>query len=260
MNISFDLIIADETIELIRESGNTIDQEEWFLGDQVTSVYATLQKVKSQIVSQPGQKFTEDQENKILAWGEQSVITWVSDISGRSVTSVTRYYHLAKFYNPDIRDQYWLLPNSHYEWAMSFPDYAEEILEVGVRLAHKNNGRPVPLRVMQALFRSVDNIPEVLKQLNEMEELDDVLALADYDQNGNGTGNGEGETEIPPLVFHFLSNIGNIAKYIRAAVNLWDIDNELKTEIVTLVRRLAERVQVAQFGEPEKEKVDTKTN
>ena len=254
MSIQLDNVISNITIDRIQESGKRIDQEEWFLGDQVISVFETLIKIKNKIIAEPGQKYSEDDENVILTWGESSVIQWVADKSGKSMTTITRYYRVAKFFDPDLRDKFTILPRSHFEWVLGFPEYAEDILEVDVSLCHRNHGEPVSLRVLQALFKSVENIPEVLRQLNEMEELDDIISMANYEGNGNGEGNGENDTsssDVPPLVFHFLQNMGTISKYIRSAVNLWDIDSDLKTDITNLVRQLAEKVRIAQFGEPE---------
>lgn len=228
----FTTILEQSLIDEIIWAASDLDEKAWFLGDSVLLAHYKLQAVKSSIVTSPG-LYPEKVENRILAVGFSDVIVFVADISGMSQITIRRYADLAKFYHPDVRGKYEMLPMSHYEWAKQFPDYAEDILDVDLKLVDTNGGTPVPLRVMQALFRSVDKIPEMLDQINRLDEMENVLALTEYEQPRD-----KGKDNIPPLVYHFLKNYTRIAEYLINAVDRWPISTEKKRAIIETVNRL----------------------
>lgn len=243
MKSPFEYFLPQETIDNLSELGRGIDQRAWKLGDDALAIYATLQKVKAQIIAQPGKHYSIKVENRILIQTFGDVLVFVADASGLSTATVRRYANLARFYPPEMRESFSILPMSHFEWGMGFPEYVDEILELDVRLADGNDGKPLPLRILQALFRSIDRIPETLDQLSQVEEIEEVLALVDAPMPSppNSMSN-----EIPTLVFHFLRNMGRIADYIERAVDRWSISPEEKEGIVELVRQLSVKIKEAQ--------------
>lgn len=248
MNV-FNHFISDATIDRITEAGREIDQNQWLLGDEFLAVYKTLRQTKRKIVGSPGIYPTKI-ENNILAQTEMDCRQFVADHAGRSTESIKRYAQLAEFYPPNLRRGYQILPLNHFRWIMGFPEHVEQLLNVDMKLVDTNGGKPVPLRILQALFRDTDKIAETLNQLNQMQKMDDVLALAEPYKS---TQQIEEEEKVPPLVYHFLKNLNKISQYIERAIDLWTIPTDNKREIVTLVKQLNAKVRQAKT-----EQVDTR--
>lgn len=234
MQNTFRAIVSPAWIDTVRSAAQEIDEKAWFLGDKTLELYKKIQNLKSEIITTPG-KYAEKIENSILGIGFPTVMLFMADIANMAQVTIKRYSDLARYYQPKTRAKYELLPMSHFEWAMGYPDYSEDILEVDLKLADAYGGKPVPLRMMQKLFRSVDQIPEMLDQIDTLDKMEEVLALSNYEQPKESP---EVKDQIPPLVYHFLNNYPRIAEYLINAVDRWAIPSHMKKEIVKAVNTL----------------------
>lgn len=240
-NLITNYLLSDSELIDLRERGISDDINAWYFGDFCAILSDRLTKAKTSII-RGDTDYPQAYADEILALGTSTLHQFIAEIAGKAARTVERYARISAFFPPEMRERYTGLPHSHYEFAMRFSDYAEDILDIDLRLMDSNNCKPVSLGILQSMFQSVDQVPDALETYSEIASVDDILALSGWDDDARDPENKE---RIPTIVWHFLRNLDTIASYIRRAVDSWNIKDNSKAQIIATVEQLNELVKDA---------------
>lgn len=147
--------ISDELLQRIYETEQVHSQTCWQKGDQTLEVIGLIDEIHRHylnrfswainLIAEAKHHFGVELVEQFLTLGRMDIYRWFSKECGGSRWSarqIRRFVKACEFYPQETRNRFYPLPFSHFDYAKGFGEQAVEILEISLRIADRNGGRP----------------------------------------------------------------------------------------------------------------------